>query len=566
MQLAKMEEFYSSLDSMALISKNVDRKREELKSYVLDFNNYIQNLNIKKSDDFENKEIEELLNNSLNSIKNSTNEWVENFDDLLKRSKFRDDLKNYFIVIIFGKVKAGKSSLGNFIAQNRLDSQDIKFFKYDEAGLEQEIAKLEEINDDIEGFKTANLECTVEIQGFKLSKLAWIDTPGLGSMTPENGELAKEYIEAADYIIYPTSSDSPLQRDEKEQIKELFEQNKKVTICITKSDEFIEDECECGLEFGCEKCDEGLVKVLVNKSKEKRAKQEKWVKDEIKSILDESKESLVGDIVSLSVYAAKKGLETKDEELFKDSNIEKFYQLMTDVVKNKAKNLKGSTPYDGLIAFIDTILSKNSENSLQHIISKLNLLKSEIEKSEDKIDKFKNSIDRDIEIILSEQISAKESDIDISNATQKFKEIDEAIEKEVLQLIDKNLKEAFDNVSKEIEKIELSLQTNNFKIEKEYKTIKERYKDRSLLNVLTFGMVGRSYSTTTSTIEIGDNKLDTIQSYKNDRKKSFKKEILEKYESAENEFFRPLKIFVKDIEKTVYELSNSLEKFKNSLK
>ncbi len=68
--------------------------------------------------------------------------------------------------------------------------------------------------------------------------MAWIDTPGLGSMTLENGKLAKEYIQSADYIIYPTSSDSPLQRDEVEELKRLFEQNKKVTICITKSDKF----------------------------------------------------------------------------------------------------------------------------------------------------------------------------------------------------------------------------------------------------------------------------------------------------------------------------------------
>ena len=34
--------------------------------------------------------------------------------------------------------------------------------------------------------------------------MAWIDTPGLGSMVEENGELAKEYIQSADYNIYPT--------------------------------------------------------------------------------------------------------------------------------------------------------------------------------------------------------------------------------------------------------------------------------------------------------------------------------------------------------------------------
>jgi len=567
MQLTKMEEFYNSLDSINVISKDLDSKREELKKYVLDFNANIQSLQPQNSSNFKNEDIDRLLTNSLNSIKASTSSWVENFEELLKRSKFRDDLKNYFIVIIFGKVKAGKSSLGNFIAQNRLSSQTIDFFKYDEAGKEQEIARLEELSDDKEGFDTANLECTIEIQGFKLSKLAWIDTPGLGSMTPENGELAKEYIEAADYIIYPTSSDSPLQKDEKEQIKELFEQNKKVTVCITKSDEYIEDECECGSELGCDKCDEGLVKVLVNKSKETRAKQEQWVRDEINSIIDSSQKSLIGDIISFSVHVAKEGLKSGNEELFKNSNIEKLYELMVDVVKHKSKELKSATPYDGLISFIDTnILSQNDENSLQNIISQLNSLKNEIKKSEEKIEKFKKSLDRDIDIILFEEISAKESEIDTTNAKEKFEEIDSSIKSRIKELIDKNLKEAFDSVSQEIEKMELSLTTNDFKIKKEYKTIKKRYKDRSLLNKVTFGLLGREYSTITSKIEVGDNKLDTIKKYKEDRKKIFKDEVIKKYKSAGDEFFVPLKSFITDVEGKVFDLSSSLEEFKNSLK
>ena len=187
----------------------------------------------------------------------------------------------YYIVIIFGKVKAGKSSLGNFIAHNRLASQDINFFKYDKAGNEEAIKKLEEIDENSEGFATANMECTVEIQGFKLSGMAWVDTPGLGSMVEENGDLAKEYIQSADYVIYPTNSSSPLQQDEKEQLRELFEQNKKVTICITKSDDTEEDEV-----------DGELVKVLMNKTKENRAKQEEWVKSDMGKILGEKENAL----------------------------------------------------------------------------------------------------------------------------------------------------------------------------------------------------------------------------------------------------------------------------------
>jgi len=566
-QLDSLKEFYNSLDSIALIDNKIDNSKDRLKNYVDSFNNYVQALEIKKSDKFKSEEIDNLLNSNLHSIKKSTQNWVKNFKDLLQRTKFRDELESYFIVIIFGKVKAGKSSLGNFIAKNRLKHQSIKFFKYDVAGREQEIAKLEEIQDDKEqnGFKTNNLECTVEIQGFKLSKLAWIDTPidtpGLGSMTPENGKLAKKYIEAADYIIYPLSSDSPLQKDEQKQIKELFEQGKKVTVCITKSDKYDEDECECGLKYECDKCDDGIIRVLVNKSEEDRKKQEKWARDELSKIIDSSKESLIGDIISISVHTAKKGIESGDEKLLKESNIERFYDLMTDVIKNDASKFKGSTPYNGLISFINGIL-KSDKNSLESIISKLDSLKRRIQESEEKILKFKKSIEIDINNILFDVV--RESEITVNNSKRKFQEFDRAIQEEVMKLIDRNLREAFDNVSKEIENLNLSLSTDNFEVKKRYKTIEERYKDNSIWNL--WGLFGDNYKTVTKTIEIGDNKFDVIQEYKSSRKRYLMNEISKEYEIAEDEFFTPLKSFIKDVDSKTLELKKSLQSLSNELK
>jgi len=358
-QSHKLNDFYTSLQGISLINSKLDEKRDILKGEVSSFNSLIQNKKVDKNIAKQNKEMAQLLEVTIGLIQSSSSSWVNNFDIMLEKEKFRSDLENYFIIIIFGKVKAGKSSLGNFIAKNRLDTQKVEFFKYDEAGKKQDIKKLEETDD--ESFDTNNLECTVEIQGFKLDGMAWIDTPGLGSMVKENGDLAKKYIQAADYIIYPTSSDSPLQQDEKEQLKELFEQNKKVTICITKSDEKEEDECECGSEEGCEDCNEGLIEVLQNKPFINREKQEEYVKNEIKAIIKDGKESVLGDIFSISSHTATKGLKEKDNELFENSNIPKFYELITDVIKDKATKLKEETPYDGLNSFINNSILGNDE-------------------------------------------------------------------------------------------------------------------------------------------------------------------------------------------------------------
>ncbi len=84
---------------------------------------------------------------------------------------------------------------------------------------------------------------------------------------------------------------------------------------------------------------------------EDRKKQEDYVREEIKKI--NKNEALLGDIISISVHTAKLGIETKDKELFEKSNIPKFYDLLTNVVRSKASKLKSETPYGSLRSFID---------------------------------------------------------------------------------------------------------------------------------------------------------------------------------------------------------------------
>ena len=162
---SSLNHYYKALESISVSTPDVEEKRDELKTIVDDFYRYTKGISVDKKIAQQNEELATLLDSTVGNIKKSTSIWVEHFNTMIEKEKFRSELKNYFIVIIFGKVKAGKSSLGNFIAQNKLESQKTKYFKYDEAGKEQAIAKLEEI-DENDGFATANLECTVEIQGF----------------------------------------------------------------------------------------------------------------------------------------------------------------------------------------------------------------------------------------------------------------------------------------------------------------------------------------------------------------------------------------------------------------
>ena len=597
-QFVKLEDFYKSLKDIKLINNSVDEKRELVKKYVSNFNANIQNLRIDENIKKQNKEISNLLEETINLIKLVSNDWLKNFDEMIEREKFRSDLSNYFIVIIFGKVKAGKSSLGNFIAKNKLDSQKVEFFKYDEAGKKQAIKKLEEIEED--SFATNNLECTVEIQGFKLDGMAWIDTPGLGSMVKENGDLAKEYIQSADYIIYPTSSDSPLQLDEREQLKELFEQNKKVSICITKSDYKDEDECECGSEDGCENCNGGMVKVLKNKCLSKREGQEKFVKEEIYKLIPKDKEYILGDIFSISTHTAKKGLDSSDNELFEDSNIPKFYELLTDVIKDKASKLKADTPYEGLKSFIDfnilgsDIIKQNS--SIKNIKLELESLEQVIRESQERFEILKENSSNDLVSEIEFIISKYSLEINKSNSKEMFLQIDSEINKKMFEIIEKNISEILNNFDASFKSLSTTFSSNEFIIEDVYESIKVDTSSRNkkigagILGLIATVGVGIATGGATLLVQagativagsiagyaggklgefsgsideekevIGDNKEQVLQKFKTSRLLHYEKIAQGMYNEMQNLFFVPL-------EKSMDEIKSNLNQFEQNIK
>lgn len=553
---AKLDEYYTALDSISLTTSNIDTKRDELKKIVDSFYRYTLGVSLDERVLQQNKELSSLLTSTVESVKQATSLWVDGFHTMLEKEKFRSDLENYFIVIIFGKVKAGKSSLGNFIAKNRPQTQNINFFKYDEAGKEEAIKNLEEIDDD--GFATANLECTIEIQGFKLSSMAWIDTPGLGSMVEENGALAKEYIQSADYIIYPTNSSSPLQQDEKAQLKELFEQNKKVTICITKSDDTEEDELNGE-----------IVKVLSNKSKLNREKQEQWVRDEIDDILGKKKSSLLGNVLSLSVHTAKASLKNNDKEMFEESNVSQFYSLMKDVVVNKAKTLKENTPYDGLKSFVtNEILGTSQLETSMSILTLQNSIKEFEKQININIQEFQNiqeNLSTDITVQVDSVIAKHISSLSKSNTSAIFKKIDDELNSTISNMVDENVKRIMSNFNTSLNTLSASLDaSDNFIIEERYETIEVSYVDNDWTNV--WGLFGDRIETIEESINIGNNKNEIISNFKSNRLNGYITVAKDNYNSIEKDFFIPLHHISKDLKTNIQELSTSVEKFKNNLK
>ncbi|WP_149703513.1 dynamin family protein [Campylobacter concisus] len=433
-----MSNFYNELDKLKVINSNLDNKREILSGFVSELKKELCNIALDDDMRKTNKDLSRMFDEIVSLSQDSIDDWEDKFKQMLAQEKFRSDLANHFIVMIFGRVKAGKSYLGNFIAKHRAKGQKAEFFRYDEAGQKEKINKLEELDE--EEFKTNNLECTSSIQGFKLSGLAWIDTPGLGSMTAENGKLAKEYIQAADYVLYPSSSGAPFQRDEIEELGKIFDMNKKVTALITKSDTTIEDECECGSEDGCEKCDKGIIKILTNKTKAVRSGQEEWAKSEIAKILDKNKEQMLSEIFSLSAKTAEMAIENKDDIAFNDSNLPKLYEELTKIVKNKAIKLKQEAPYDGLKALVASILN-DKEYSISNIQSKVKEFKEEMINIKKRLEILKSNCLSDVSSLVQSEVAKNSSSIDNGNLKIKLKQIDQDIQAQIGNIIEQNMKE-----------------------------------------------------------------------------------------------------------------------------
>lgn len=549
----EINNFNQALNKLKLSTENIKEERENLEKNVSYFSEKMKSLKIDEKIRAKNQAIFNLLQNYLSSFQEICLLWEEDFKAKLKEEKFQDDLKNKFIVIIYGKVKAGKSSLGNFIAKN-ISDENIEFFKYDEAGKDvQKIRKLED-----QSFAVDNLECTSSIQGFQSSSLAWIDTPGLFSMTDENGKLARAYIEAADFIIFPLSSEAPQEDKNIKAIKELVEEaNKKVTVLITKSDFAEEDECECGSEEGCKLCKNGIIKIVKNKDKKRRKEQEAGVMQELKNI----KDKIVGDIFSLSTFTASQALEKGDEELYKESNMDKLYSMFSDVIENKASKFKAQAPRENLEAFKNKLLYAE-ENSLKSIENSFVTLQNDLEKEKSKMTSYEEESLYFVRTCLESNLSAETLKINKSNSKEILQKLSEKISTEVKKNISENLSKVFSSFEKSFENFQNEL-SQNFEIKDKTKEISYTTRNRStwgaFVETVSFGFINMTDSTThTESIVIGDNSFEVIKAYKDEVKNSMEKLVKTAFAETRNELFKNVEALISLVQNNISTLKSNM--------
>ncbi|EHK64093.1 dynamin family protein [Achromobacter arsenitoxydans] len=212
--------------------------------------------------------------------------WEKTIANRETHARFKERTSDSLLVFVYGKVKAGKSSLGNYMAWGKTDpggqhsgsdsGHTPEFFVEKSQGLTEDVS--DESIRRVRAFKVGESETTSAIQGFRLPGLTWVDSPGLHSKHGENGDLAATYVDAADMILYLTNSVAPCKRSDMVELRALGRKEHNLAVVITGSDAWDEELDERG----------NLDKVRIMKSQADRDAQLKYVRDSLSSQLEDN--------------------------------------------------------------------------------------------------------------------------------------------------------------------------------------------------------------------------------------------------------------------------------------
>lgn len=295
--------------------------------------------------------VAEIFNISSQSLVETITEANEKIREAIKGMTFIQDFEKHFTVAVFGKVKAGKSYIGNFVMGNPLKKAGIEssydkldqiiVHVYDRGNMTTQSGLSEQQDED---FATGMKETTSTIQWFDLGGMSWFDTPGIGSVTWENEMLAKEYVKNADLVIFSCNSDAAGTRQEFAEMKQLYDMGKPILLLLTQSDTYESDIDDEGEE----------ISILVPKCVKDRTDTEQYMIDTLNE--QGMSDLLKYEILTISAKLAVEAIRQNDEAMFEQSNMGKFLERLTAITKNDAADMKKATPKKRLNEMIDSII------------------------------------------------------------------------------------------------------------------------------------------------------------------------------------------------------------------
>ncbi|HYE82378.1 MAG TPA: dynamin family protein [Clostridia bacterium] len=344
----------SSGDKLKDFNNEISRKEEIIEEEILQLEACLTDKISKAVTDIRSeKDIIKALTNAASFYQEMIEGFKNSVIETKKGMKFIEDFEKHFIVTVFGKVNCGKSSLGNYIMGNCIRGSGLRT-KYEEIGLPKvqvydkgKLLVQDKLNEaeEGEGFGVKSTEATSTIQWFFMGGMAWFDTPGIGSVTMENEELAKEYVKNSDLTIFITNSDAAGTRQDFEELKALMGRGKPVLFLVTMSDTYDEDADDEG----------NIIKKLAAKSDKDRKDVEDYL---LETIRQEGLEDILeySEILTISTKLAQEGIRENDRTVFESSNMSRFYEKLSAISSEKALEFKKINPRKRINKLIDDII------------------------------------------------------------------------------------------------------------------------------------------------------------------------------------------------------------------
>lgn len=341
MMFDAINRFADTMAAFKSVRESAEGKTEEIDKCIQAFNDSVEQAKAHKPK-AKDKSIQEIYDASTKVLKDTLDGLTKELKEARDGMQFIQKNEDSLNVVVFGKVKAGKSYLGNLMMGNairklptktsydRLEQPKVEVYDQGTCTTQDKLKEVTEENDASGGFGVDNREATCVIQLFHLGGMTWVDTPGFGSLTEENQELAREYVKNADLVIFASNSDAAGTQQDFQEMKKLCDMGKRCLLVVTQSDT-LEEDCD----------DDGnIVQIPAPKSDDDRRTTENYMKETLKKhgikLGDEN-------ILTISAFLGLTALEKGDEALFESSNMGKFWNLLSDITKDEGKDLSKKT-------------------------------------------------------------------------------------------------------------------------------------------------------------------------------------------------------------------------------
>lgn len=434
---ASAADFLAALDhaghKLQDFSQELNRRDNDIADLLTDFAKS-QSAMLQEANNVGDTAVDKALHQVFSDLQEMIEHWQERAEERRKSQNFMHEHEKYLVVMVFGAVKSGKSTLGNFLAGREwLKAPFDNVYKHippTEFKTQEQARETGGLTTDADGrtwFKEGVIDTTGDIQYFTLSGLRWFDSPGTGAIEKDDDkrnmeEMVKEYLKYVDFCVFLINSSEPGLMDDMKYIKCLERAEQEALIVITKSDT---ETCDVDLETG------ELITKKTAKTPENRHMQET---DMCKRLHKEYPEldSERYHAMSLSTYLAQEALKDQDEKEYEDSHLDLFMQRLASKAKGNVVALKMKGPKRALNQFLRELTEGDEQLvGTKGLREKLQLVQQPVIEFRETIDKrtgrLARAISKRVRSAAQREITNMSNESDRTGRTIPGKSIGEAV-------------------------------------------------------------------------------------------------------------------------------------------